>query len=101
MMRRAVFCYESDRLAELLELEPVLLVVPECLRPQLALVDERGVPSLCLYGSEGWQRPLEQARPEQVVLVGAPGELKAELLASGYAVESWQELPESSRKAPE
>ncbi len=101
MMRRAVFCYESDRLAELLELEPVLLVVPECLRPQLALVDEQGVPSVCLYGPEGWQRPLEQARPEQVVLLGAPSELKAELLASGYTVESWQELPESSRKAPE
>ncbi len=100
-MRRAVFCYESDQLAELLELEPVLLVVPERLRPQLALVDERGVPSLCLYGSDGWQRPLEQASPEQVLLLGAPGDLKAELLLAGYAVESWQELPESSRKAPE
>lgn len=93
----AVFCFVPDQ-SHLLEREPVLLVVPPELRRELEEADARGIPTLTLYGTEGWQRALELARPEQVVTLGAPPELNAELKVQGYHVQ--QEEPESPRKAP-
>lgn len=92
-----MFCFLPEQ-RHLLDREPVLLVVPERLRHELAEADARGIPTLTLYGLEGWQRALERARPDLVVTLEAPPELIAELRLQGYTVQ--QEVPESPRKAP-
>jgi hypothetical protein len=97
-MRTALFCFQPGQLQHLLEEhQPVLLVVPEALKPELHLADAADIPSLILYALDGWQRPLEQARPDRVLTLQAPPHLKAELQLSEYTL---QELPEEARKAP-
>ena len=97
-LRVALFCFAPDQ-NHRLEQEPVLLVVPESLKHELQEADAKGIPTLTLYASDGWQRALEHSRPDTVITIAAPPELTAELRLQGYLVQ--QEEPEAPRKAPE